>query len=220
MFAYDSTVGPITPINIDSPFIYRPDRRYEVWRFLLYMLLHAGWVHLLINLSVQLVVGLPLELVHGSWRIGCIYMSGVLAGSLSTSVFDSEVYLIGASGGVYALLTTHLANVILNHRCMQFAWMRVVGVVIIAGSDVGFAVYHRYMEPQGLPVSYIAHVAGASAGLTAGLLMLRNFERKFHEHLLWWTALVVYVACILFAVLYNVFNIEGIVTPAEILKPY
>ncbi|XP_022664382.1 protein rhomboid-like [Varroa jacobsoni] len=220
VFAYDSTVGPITPINIDSPFIYRPDRRYEVWRFLLYMLLHAGWVHLLINLSVQLVVGLPLELVHGSWRIGCIYMSGVLAGSLSTSVFDSEVYLIGASGGVYALLTTHLANVILNHRCMQFAWMRVVGVVIIAGSDVGFAVYHRYMEPQGLPVSYIAHVAGASAGLTAGLLMLRNFERKFHEHLLWWTALVVYVACILFAVLYNVFNIEGIVTPAEILKPY
>lgn len=174
----------------------------------------------MINLSVQLVVGLPLELVHGSWRIGCIYMSGVLAGSLSTSVFDSEVYLIGASGGVYALLTTHLANVILNHRCMQFAWMRVVGVVIIAGSDVGFAVYHRYMEPQGLPVSYIAHVAGASAGLTAGLLMLRNFERKFHEHLLWWTALVVYVACILFAVLYNVFNIEGIVTPAEILKPY
>ncbi|OQR73567.1 protein rhomboid-like, partial [Tropilaelaps mercedesae] len=211
---YSVTAG--VEIAVDSPFIYRPDRRYEVWRFVLYMLLHAGWVHLLINLSVQLIVGLPLELVHGSWRVGCIYMSGVLAGSLSTSVFDSEVYLIGASGGVYALLTTHLANVMLNHRCMQFAWMRIAGVFITAGSDVALAFYNRYVQPKALPVSYVAHLAGALAGLTAGLLLLRNFEKKFHEHILWWTALVMYSACMLFAVLYNVFNIDGIATPEEI----
>jgi hypothetical protein len=35
------------------------------------------------------------------------------AGSLGTSVFDTEVYLVGASGGVYALLAAHLANVLL-----------------------------------------------------------------------------------------------------------
>lgn len=35
------------------------------------------------------------------------------AGSLGTSVFDSNVYLVGASGGVYALLAAHLANVML-----------------------------------------------------------------------------------------------------------
>jgi len=34
-------------------------------------------------------------------------------GSLGTSVFDSNVYLVGASGGVYALLAAHLANVML-----------------------------------------------------------------------------------------------------------
>lgn len=34
-------------------------------------------------------------------------------GSLATSVFDSNVYLVGASGGVYALLAAHLANVML-----------------------------------------------------------------------------------------------------------
>lgn len=31
---------------------------------------------------VQLVVGVPLEMVHGSIRIGIIYMTGVLAGKL------------------------------------------------------------------------------------------------------------------------------------------
>ena len=37
----------------------------------------------------------------------------LVAGSLGTSVFDSDVSLVGASGGVYALLAAHLANVLL-----------------------------------------------------------------------------------------------------------
>lgn len=82
-YAVASQSGPVTtngPIPIDSLFIYRPDRKVEVWRFFLYMVLHAGWLHLLFNLLVQLLVGLPLEMVHGSTRIGVVYMSGVLAG--------------------------------------------------------------------------------------------------------------------------------------------
>jgi len=74
------------PIPIDSIFIYRPDKRAEVWRFFLYMVLHAGWLHLIFNLLVQLLVGLPLEMVHGSGRICAIYMSGVLAGKFSLSL--------------------------------------------------------------------------------------------------------------------------------------
>jgi len=35
------------------------------------------------------------------------------SGSLGTSVFDSDVSLVGASGGVYALLAAHLANILL-----------------------------------------------------------------------------------------------------------
>lgn len=38
------------------------------------------WLHLLFNLGVQVVVGLPLEMVHGSLRIAAVYMAGVLAG--------------------------------------------------------------------------------------------------------------------------------------------
>ena len=83
------------------------------------------------NLLVQLLVGLPLEMVHGSLRIGCVYMAGVLAGSLGTSVFDPDVYLVGASGGVYALLAAHLANVLLNYNNMEFGLVRLLGVFLI-----------------------------------------------------------------------------------------
>ena len=54
------------------------------------------------------------------WRILLIYVSGVAAGSLATSVTDPDVYLAGASGGVYALIAAHLANVIFNWGEMEF----------------------------------------------------------------------------------------------------
>lgn len=59
---------------------------------------------------------------------------------------------------------------------------------------------------MGPPVSYVAHLTGALAGLTIGLLVLKNFEQKLHEQLLWWVALGVYAACTIFAVLFNIMN--------------
>ena len=83
------------------------------------------------NLLIQLLVGLPLEMVHGSTRVMIIYFSGVLAGSLGTSVFDSKSLLVGASGGVYALLAAHLANVVINFDHMELAVLRIIGVLFI-----------------------------------------------------------------------------------------
>lgn len=43
---YTVTTGAVTPtgpVPIDSFFIYRPDKRLQVWRFLFYMVLHAGY---------------------------------------------------------------------------------------------------------------------------------------------------------------------------------
>lgn len=36
--------------------------------------------HLSLNMAMQLLVGVPLEMVHGALRIGLVYMCGVLAG--------------------------------------------------------------------------------------------------------------------------------------------
>lgn len=56
------------------------------------------------------------NLITGWWRVMLVYVSGVLAGSLWTSVIRPSVYLSGASGGVYALITAHLGTVIMNFR--------------------------------------------------------------------------------------------------------
>ena len=119
-----------TSIPSESVLIYRPDRRLQIWRFLTYMVLHANWFHLGFNVIVQLLYGLPLEMAHGSARIAIIYMAGVLAGSLGTSVIDSEVYLVGASGGVYALLAAQLANVMINFGQMRYGVVQLLSVLI------------------------------------------------------------------------------------------
>ena len=45
-----------------------------------------------------------------------VYVFGVIAGSLWTNVMRPTVFLSGASGGVYALITAHLGTVIMNFR--------------------------------------------------------------------------------------------------------
>ena len=52
----------------------------------------------------------------------------VATGSLGTSVFDKDAFLVGASGGVYALLAAHLANILLvsaptYHHLCQLNWL-------------------------------------------------------------------------------------------------
>lgn len=73
---------------------------------------------------VQLLLGIPLEIVHGPLRIGAIYFCGVISGSLLTSITDPEEFLAGASGGVYALMLAHLPTLIMNWREMKtfFEW--------------------------------------------------------------------------------------------------
>ena len=74
------------------------------------MFVHIDNGHLIGNMIMQLLVGLPLEMSHGTFRLTIVYMFGVVAGSLSSSVFDKKVYLGGASGGVYALVASHLGK--------------------------------------------------------------------------------------------------------------
>ncbi len=78
----------------------------------------------MVSSTVQLLLGFPLEIVHGPLRIGTIYMTGALTGALMTSMTDPGVFLSGASGGVYALLLAHLPTVIMNWREMKtfFEW--------------------------------------------------------------------------------------------------
>lgn len=90
---------------------------------------------------------------------------GVIAGSLAVSFTDPKVYLAGASGGVYALISAHAANLIVNWSEMEFNWIRLIFLTILVGTDFGVALYNRYSGADNENnVSYVAHIGGFLAG--------------------------------------------------------
>ncbi|KAH8297719.1 hypothetical protein KR054_006517 [Drosophila jambulina] len=213
----------------DSLLVYRPDQRLQLWRFLSYALLHASWRHLAFNVLTQLLFGLPLELVHGSLRTGIIYMAGVLAGSLGTSVVDSEVYLVGASGGVYALLAAQLASLLLNFGQLRHGVVQLMAVIVfgeyfnleesvhimsllsfLVFCDLGYSFYTRELEVKDVQtrpsVSYIAHMTGALAGISVGLLLLRQLDGGLRPRPLRWLALGVWCLFSAFGIAFNLVN--------------
>jgi membrane associated rhomboid family serine protease len=56
---------------------------HQIWRMITVNLLHMTWLHLLSNLLVQLLQGIPLERKYGSGYIVVIYWLSGLAASLS-----------------------------------------------------------------------------------------------------------------------------------------
>ena len=60
-------VGLNGPVPHCSHLIFNPDKRYQVWRYLTYMMIHSGVFHAVFNILVQLVLGIPLEMVHGKF---------------------------------------------------------------------------------------------------------------------------------------------------------
>ncbi|CAH0696706.1 unnamed protein product [Spodoptera exigua] len=206
LFCYDAAQGHTQGDGtIAKLFIYNPHKRQEAWRFITYMLVHVGVVHLLVNLLVQLFLGVPLEMVHRWWRVVLVYLAGVAAGSLATSLTDPKVYLAGASGGVYALIAAHIATIIMNWSEMEFAIIQLLVFVLLAAVDIGTAVYDRYWRHLDQNIGYVAHLAGAIAGLLVGIGVLRNLEKRKWEKRLWWAAVLIYCSLMAAGILANIF---------------
>lgn len=210
-----------------SPLPYSPKRRWQAWRFLTYMFIHDGYLHILYNVITQLLFGFPLEMVHSWWRTAIIYLTGVTAGSLAHSVVDPGVGLVGASGGVYAILGAHLAAVVTNWKEMNYrlcdqeefdskpccaisrmffsAHFRLVLVVLIVVPDTGLAIVRRAALDEELRVGVSAHVGGFLTGLFLGIPVLKNINKHAWETHLGWITLVVFLLVCAFAIFFNSF---------------
>ena len=76
----------------------------EPWRLFTSAFLHIGWMHVLLNSYVLVVIGGFLERVIGTWRFLVIFWLSVLGGSLVSLAVSPAELTAGASGGVIGLL--------------------------------------------------------------------------------------------------------------------
>lgn len=94
------------------------------FQFITYMFVHGNWQHLFFNMLGILVFGINLEKGLGSKEFVCLYLiTGIFSGLLSfiTYIFTNQamVFLMGASGSLYAIL---FAYAVFFPRSIIYIW--------------------------------------------------------------------------------------------------
>ncbi|KNE64016.1 hypothetical protein AMAG_09075 [Allomyces macrogynus ATCC 38327] len=139
------------------------------FRFILPMFLHAGLVHLLMNLSVQLSLVKSLEMDWGWWRIAPVYILSGIFGFLFGGAFSPEFSpSVGCSGAIFGMvalvLIDHIQTWKLLHRPTA-GLMRLLFVIIIT--------FFIGLFPQ---VDNFSHIGGFLIGLLLGVVVMPNIN--------------------------------------------
>ncbi|KAB0401637.1 hypothetical protein E2I00_007295, partial [Balaenoptera physalus] len=185
------------PEYMKSPLVYHPGHRARAWRFLTYMFMHVGLEQLGFNALLQLMIGVPLEMVHGLLRISLLYLAGVLAGSLTVSITDMRAPVVGGSGGgspcggVRGGAHKASLTAFFIHTPSELGWDEMSLQAAEDGAGPG--------------VHFMAHLAGAVVGVSMGLTILRSYEARLRDQCGWWVVLLAYGTFLLFAIFWNIF---------------
>ena len=151
----------------------------EWWRLLTHAFLHAGLLHLTVNMLGLWFTGPMVERVLGPMRYLLLFLAGAVAGGLlQTLASPGERDLVGASGAVCALLAgfatlfprlriTALIFFVIPVRmnAATLGW-------IIAGSSLACWIFG--IEPE---IGHLAHLGGA----TVGCLLCLVFRGRVRE---------------------------------------
>mmetsp|Transcript_56060 Transcript_56060/g.126094 ORF Transcript_56060/g.126094 Transcript_56060/m.126094 type:complete len:525 (-) Transcript_56060:73-1647(-) len=158
------------------------DVRWQVWRWWTYQFTHVGWPHLLVNILLNIIFGIPLEGVHGTRRMVLMYNIGVLGGACANFVFDAHATVVGMSGGCYTLMGMHVADLIMNWN--QKRYRKACVILLATAITADLLVAHAAYDDESDSTSYATHAGGAISGLLIGIIIGKNYEIRQWEKVL------------------------------------
>jgi len=158
------------------------DHRPEVWRWITYQWTHIGVGHVLANTVLLIVFGTALEGHEGSLRMCLIFNAGVIAGALCWFVGGAHGYVVGSSGGVYALIGFHFEDLMMNWRERHFK--RVILFILLAFACVDALTWVMSQGMTKADYSYSAALGGGLGGLIFGSFFGRDYFRTRKDSIL------------------------------------
>jgi membrane associated rhomboid family serine protease len=90
----------------------------EWWRLLTPIVLHAGLIHLVMNMAVMALIGRVIERNHGFVHTGLLFVVSALGGNMLSALMQPGFILVGASGGIFGLIGICVADIVLNWRLL------------------------------------------------------------------------------------------------------
>ena len=137
----------------------------EVWRIVTSGFLHAGFLHIAINMFALFILGRLLEPGIGTPRFLGVYFVSLFAGSFGALLLDPNETTVGASGAIFGLMSA--AFIVARHRGMEQL-----------ASQIGFYVVLNVVFTFGWPgISVGGHLGGLIGGGLAALV-ITSAERR------------------------------------------
>ncbi|MEB3244835.1 MAG: rhomboid family intramembrane serine protease [Vampirovibrionales bacterium] len=143
------------------------------WRMLTSPMLHLNWQHVLSNAFGLWIFGARIEAIIGAWRAALLYGFSVAFSLIASYLWVPEA-TIGASGGVYGLLSAYLVfMLVVQLRKGDFkAFLAMLrGLILFAA----LFVYISFQEAE--TVNVLGHLGGMIGGAMFALGLCWPFKR-------------------------------------------
>ncbi len=137
----------------------------EPWRIVTGGFLHAGYLHLGMNMLALWVLGSQLEPILGRLRFLALYVASLLAGAFAVLLVQPSAETVGASGAIFGLLA--VAFVFQRSRGIN-PWRSGIGGLILINLVLTFAI------PG---ISIAGHIGGLIGG-AVGAFAVFEIEKR------------------------------------------
>jgi membrane associated rhomboid family serine protease len=156
---------------------------HEYWRLITSGFMHAGLIHLGLNMYILYWLGTMLEPVLGHLKFVALYFASLLAGSFGALLLSADKVTVGASGAVFGLM----GAAFIMQRARGVDPMRSgLGPLILLNLGISFL--------PGFNISIGGHLGGLVGGAACALAMEQLGQRRRGE-------LLPVLACVAVAVL-------------------
>lgn len=188
-------------------------RERQWWRLFSAIFMHAGVVHIICNLIVQIQVGGYLNLVYGSFYWFIIYVLSGIFGNMFSCIFLPNTVGVGSSGAVLGMLSSWIVWIVFRWKKVPEAFLKQRNCQLIVLVISTLATLAFSFAPL---VDWAAHFGGFIMGILSGLLLLaKELDNKYTMM----AVRIISLSCIIGLYAWAIDNINNVLNPADPFKP-
>jgi rhomboid protease GluP len=156
---------------------YLPVTLKEPWRLLSSMFMHAGLMHLALNMLTLIQFGPISESYYGRRGMLVVYFFSGLLGGMASLFFGAAVTVsVGASGAIFGLQGAILCGVTTKGHLLQPGAAKKIATVML------IIIAINLMLGLATPaIDNAAHIGGLLGGFVAALMLVEKFDQSAYR---------------------------------------
>jgi len=131
--------------------------------------MHAGVIHLALNLLVQLTIGLGYEKNWHPIRMVIVYLVSGIGGNLLSACVLANNVSVGASGAILGMVGAKVANIVCRWTLIPMQ-MKVAHII-----SISFVVLFTFLTAFNSSIDWAAHLGGLVCGVVCGFVVFANY---------------------------------------------